>query len=216
MSVDTEEARFKPALLVVDFQNDFCPKPNPDGKDGALVVAGGRDILEPVNDLLSLPFALKVATQDWHPPDHCSFVGHGGGWPVHCVQGSDGANLVDGLALDKFDLTIKKGRNKDCEMYSAFYDDNHNEDSGLADKLREAEITDVYVVGLAADYCVKCTALHAAEVGFKTVVVEEATRAVYPTTSNWQRSLRESEFKVEVVNMGGHHVQKVHQMPSRT
>ncbi|KAK5987067.1 Nicotinamidase [Cladobotryum mycophilum] len=201
---------FKPALIVVDFQEDFCPS------NGSLAVPGGRDIAPIVNALLDLPFALKIATRDWHPRDHVSFAANHPGaapftsnytivnpadaaenytttlWPVHCVQGSSGAQLVPELNLREVDAVIDKGMNPTVEMYSAFYDPFRISDSGLAGMLHAAGITDVYVVGLAFDYCVKATAEHALGEGFGTYVVGEGTRAVDPgrwegVRGSWRR-----------------------------
>ncbi|KAF1990444.1 Isochorismatase hydrolase [Aulographum hederae CBS 113979] len=194
---------FKPALIVVDMQEDFCP-PN-----GSLAVPEGRDIIPLLNTLLTLPFHLKIATKDFHPPNHISFasnhpppnnipfastitIGNPSNpsetettrlWPVHCVQGTPGASLVPSLALDKLDRIVEKGQDPLVEMYSAFsapFSDPRLSscDSGLAEILRKEGVSHVYVCGLAFDYCVKFTALDAAREGFETVVVGEATRVV--------------------------------------
>jgi len=237
---------FKPALLVVDFQNDFCPVSTHPREvwlqthcfqGGALAVPDGDLIADPVNKLLKLPFAFKVATQDWHPPKHISFAANhdpplepytgqysiphptnpakepqtNTAWPTHCLQNSHGAKLVDGLKVDLLDETIQKGKNPDCEMYSVFYDNFHVEDSGLAAKLRSRGITDVFVVGLAADFCVKWTAIHAAQENFRTVVVEEATKQVIEK-SNWREELKEAG--VHIVSMAGPEVGRVSQVSS--
>ncbi|KIW55145.1 hypothetical protein PV05_07451 [Exophiala xenobiotica] len=201
----------RPALIVVDLQNDFCPP------DGSLAVTGGRDIVPLVNRLLASPkFALKVATQDWHPKDHVSFAANHVApnnrpfesfidmknlvankpeqtmkqrlWPVHCVQQTNGAEIIDEIDLSKIDTTVKKGMDSRVEMYSAFSDSFGNMTAGaggvnldLADLLRARKITHVYVVGLAGDYCVKDTALGSAKAGFTTYVIEEAQRCVDPT-----------------------------------
>lgn len=196
---------FKPALIIVDLQEDFCP-PN-----GSLAVQGGRDIVPLVNELLDLPFALKVATKDFHPQDHISFASNHAAphnvpftstitihnplnpeesqttqlWPDHCVQGTRGAELLPELDTSKLDHVIEKGQDKRVEMYSAFADPFRKPTvarSDLAQVLHGAEVTDVFVVGLAADYCVKFTALDAAQEGFSTWVVEAATRPVDPTS----------------------------------
>jgi len=175
-------------------------------------VKGGRDISPVVNELLSLPFTLKVATKDFHPKDHISFASNHPPpnnvpfvteitianpynptetettllWPDHCIQGTKGAELVPELDASKVQHVIEKGQDKRVEMYSAFAAPFSNpvvSCSGLADTLKEAGVTHVYVVGLAMDYCVKFTALDAAKEGFSTYVVHEGTRAVDPT--NW-------------------------------
>jgi len=196
---------FVPALIVVDFQEDFCP-PN-----GSLAVANGRAIAPVVNSLLNFPFRIKVATKDWHPPDHISFASNhpapdnvpfvstttinnplGGSetettllWPVHCVQETKGAELVPELNVAKIDRIVEKGTDKRVEMYSAFsapFRAPVVANSGLTQILNDANITHVYVVGLAADYCVKATALDAAREGFTTFVIEEGTKPVDPAS----------------------------------
>ncbi|KHN94693.1 nicotinamidase [Metarhizium album ARSEF 1941] len=194
---------FKPALIIVDFQEDFCP-PN-----GALAVPSGRAIANLINSLLALPFALKIATRDWHPPAHVSFASNHPSaapftsraaihhpsdpsrsytttlWPVHCVQDTPGAQLVPELDLSRVHLVVDKGQDPRVEMYSAFHDPFRVSDSGLASKLKDHHITHVYVVGLAADFCVRATAQDAADQGYKTYIVEEATKPVMPDT--WEQ-----------------------------
>jgi nicotinamidase-related amidase len=174
-------------------------------------VDGGRDIVPIINELLSLPFQLKVATKDFHPQDHISFASNHSApnnkpfestvtiknphnpeesqetrlWPNHCVQGTKGAELVSALDVSRVDHIVEKGQDKRVEMYSAFADPFTNPcvaRSDLAEKLRDADVTDVFVVGLAADYCVKCTAIDSAKEGFKTWVIGDATKAVDPSS----------------------------------
>jgi nicotinamidase-related amidase len=175
-------------------------------------VQDGRDIAPVVNSLLKLPFHLKVATKDWHPQDHISFASNHAApnnvaftteisitnpsddtqtettrlWPDHCVQGTKGAELVPELDIGRIDHVVEKGQDQRVEMYSAFADpfETHVSKSGLEDKLKAANITHVYCVGLAMDYCVKYTALDAAKAGFKTYVVSEGTKAVNP--ADWE------------------------------
>ncbi|KND88347.1 Nicotinamidase [Tolypocladium ophioglossoides CBS 100239] len=187
---------FKPALIIVDFQEDFCP-PN-----GSLAVPNGRSVAPVVNHLLTLPFSLKLAPRDWHPPNHTSFAANHGDsppftssttvihpsdpsrsytttlWPVHCVQGTPGAQLVPELDVARVHAVIDKGMDPRVEMYSAFYDPFHVSDSGIAERLRAEGVTDVFVVGLATDFCVKATAEHALEEGFRSYIVEEGTKPV--------------------------------------
>ena len=189
-----------------------------------------------VNRLLRLPgFATKIATKDWHPADHISFAANHPSatpfvdvykvvnpfnadesyetrlWPVHCVAGTAGAQLVPGLEVSRADRVLEKGLDARVEMYSAFYDPfaaPRVSDSGLAGALREARVTDVYVVGLAADYCVLHTALDARKEGFTVYVVEEGTRAVDP--GDWPRHRRElEEAGVRVVSVDGAEVARV-------
>ncbi len=174
----------------------------------------------------------KIATKDWHPADHISFASNHPGkapytdtitivnpsntsetyetrlWPDHCIQNTKGAGLIPELDMSKIDKIVEKGQTKDIEMYSAFYDPLEHPriaDSGLAGALKEKDITHIFVVGLAFDYCVKCTAVDAAKEGFKTVVVAEGTRAVDPTV--WDEVKAELKSKgVEVVGLYGEEV----------
>lgn len=231
MASSPSKADFKPALVIVDVQEDFCP-PN-----GALAVQDGRAIVPTVNRLLALPFALKVATKDFHPPDHVSFASNHAApdnvpfvttitianplnpaetqttrlWPDHCVQGTPGAELIPELDAARVTDVVEKGQDKRVEMYSAFCDPFRRPTvarSGLADLLRGAGVSDVFVVGLAMDYCVKFTALDAAREGFKTVVVTEGTKAVDP--GRWGEAQKELEDAgVRLVSVDGEEVKKV-------
>lgn len=203
---------------------------------------GGRDIAPVVNELLSLPFTLKVATKDFHPEDHISFASNHPPpnnlpfvteitianpynpsetettrlWPNHCVQGTKGAELVPELDASKVQHIIEKGQDKRVEMYSAFAAPFSNpvvSRSSLADTLRDAGVTHVYVVGLAMDYCVKFTALDAAKEGFSTYVVYEGTKAVDPT--NWDNVRSQLEKAgVQMVSTGGEEVGEVKKLAS--
>jgi nicotinamidase-related amidase len=202
-----------------------------------LAVGQGRDIAPVVNELLGLPFVVKVATKDFHPQDHISFASNHPPpnnipfeseivitnpynlsetettrlWPDHCVQGTKGSELVPELDLPKIDHIIEKGQDKRVEMYSAFADPFLNptvSKSKLADTLKEAGVTHVYVVGLATDYCVKFTAIDSAKEGFKTYVIREGTRPVDPASFTDVESVL-SKADVQVVNFHGDEVQKV-------
>jgi nicotinamidase/pyrazinamidase len=151
------------ALIVVDVQNDFCP-------GGALPVTAGDQIIDSVNRLAAQA-PLVIATRDWHPPDHGSFAGQGGMWPVHCVSDTPGAQLHPDLRL-RIDAIVDKGQERESEGYSAF------ENPMLERLLRERDVDTVHVVGLALDYCVKATAMDARKAGFNVTVHREATRAV--------------------------------------
>lgn len=242
----TANTAFKPALIIVDVQEDFCPPvKTPQStitnrsltrqQHGSLAVPEGRDIIPTINKLLQLPFILKVATKDWHPADHISFASNHTNkkpfvdfttiinpanpaetyesrlWPDHCIQNTPGAELIPELELGKVDKVVEKGQRKEVEMYSAFYDPLEKprcSDSGLADVLREKGVSDVYVVGLAFDYCVKATALDAAKEGFKTWIIKEGTRPV--DGEQWEAVVAELKGKgVEVVGLGGEDVEKV-------
>jgi nicotinamidase-related amidase len=198
-------------------------------------VQGGRDITPTVNKLLDLPFVIKVATKDWHPPSHISFASNHKDkqpftdyvtivnpanreetyetrlWPVHCVQGTPGAELVPELDVGKVDKIIEKGQDERVEMYSPFFDPFEKPrgcDSGLAGILKEKGVTDVYVVGLAADYCVLNCAKDALKEGFKTFIVEQGTRAVDP--EGWPR-VRQGlvDIGIEVVDVQSDKVQRL-------
>ena len=177
------------ALLVTDFQNDFTP-------GGALAVEGGDEIAEQINRLAER-FELVIATRDWHPPDHGSFVGvevdpeRWDGtdppsiWPVHCVAGSEGAQLYPKLDRSKLDFVLDKGQDPNSQGYSSFHG------SGLAQLLRERGVDRLYVTGLTTDYCVKNSVLDAIREGFDVVVVEDAIRAVNVKEGDGDRALEE-------------------------
>jgi nicotinamidase/pyrazinamidase len=160
------------ALLIVDFQNDFVP-------GGALPVVGGDEISEPLNRLLD-KFDLVIATRDWHPPNHSSFVS---AWPVHCVQGTPGAELHASLDRDGLDIVVDKGQDPVSEGYSAF------QDTGLAELLRSRGVDRLYVGGLATDYCVKQSVLDALCLGFDVVVIADAIRGVEQETGDSARAI---------------------------
>jgi nicotinamidase/pyrazinamidase len=167
------------ALVIVDFQNDFCP-------GGALAVPDGDAIAVRINDLAaSDAFDLVVATRDWHPADHSSFAEHGGPWPVHCVAGTPGAELHEALDPTPIDAVVDKGQDRETDGYSGF------EATELASLLREHGIDHVTVVGLATDYCVKNTALDALREGFSVTVDSTATRGVDVEPDDSARALAE-------------------------
>ncbi|CAO3687921.1 unnamed protein product [Umbelopsis ramanniana] len=186
----------KTALIVVDVQNDFM-------ETGSLPVATASEILPVVNQLINgikERGGLVVATQDWHPPNHISFASNTPNgkvfetktmeyegetfaqqlWPDHCVQNSKGAEFTDGLETSKFDIVVRKGTNPSVDSYSGFADNKYFEITELAKHLFTRQIETVIVVGLAADFCVKETALDARKFGFRTILVKEGTRGVVP------------------------------------
>lgn len=173
------------ALILVDIQNDFAPT-------GALPVPEGDQVVPVVNNLMD-KFELVVATQDWHPRDHKSFAVHHHKnpgeiillngitqilWPVHCVQGSKGAEFIPGLNMKKTARVFKKGQDREVDSYSGFFDNGRKKDTGLGDYLKEQGVATVYITGLALDVCVKFTALDAHALGFDTKVIIDATRPV--------------------------------------
>ncbi len=175
------------ALILVDIQVDFLP-------GGALAVPDGDAILAPVLALIdSGRFDTIVATQDWHPAGHESFASvHGKPigtvvdlhglpqvlWPDHCVQGTPGAAFAPTLPVDRIDAVFQKGTHLQTDSYSGFFDNGHRHNTGLADWLRLRGVTEVTVVGLATDYCVKWTALDALREGFSVRLVREGCRGV--------------------------------------
>jgi nicotinamidase/pyrazinamidase len=160
------------ALILVDIQNDFCP-------GGALGVPDGDAVVAVANDLLPR-FATVALTQDFHPPGHSSFAAQGGPWPDHCVQGTPGAALHAALRWEGHDGTTQvfpKGTAMGADSYSGFADDDGG-DTGLSAWLRGHDVDQVVVLGLATDYCVKATVLHALDHGFGVTVVVDGCRGV--------------------------------------
>ena len=174
------------ALILVDIQNDFIP-------GGALPVPEGDQVV-PIANRLQPRFDLVVATQDWHPADHGSFAANHPGkqpgdiieldglrqilWPVHCVQKTPGAAFVTGLSTRAIAGVFQKGTDPRIDSYSGFFDNGHRKATGLYDFLKARKVTDVFISGLATDYCVKFTALDAKTLGFKTHLIEDACRGV--------------------------------------
>lgn len=163
------------ALLIVDFQNDFAP-------GGALAVRGGDEIAAPI-ERLAEALDVVVATRDWHPPDHDSFAAQGGPWPVHCVRGTRGAEFHPAMHGIEIDAVVDVGRERDEEGYSGF------ENSDLAAILRDRNVDEVVVCGLATDYCVRASAIDACREGFEVTVVEDAIRAVEVNEGDSRRAL---------------------------
>ena len=174
------------ALILVDIQNDFLP-------GGALAVPEG-DVIVPIVNRLQAVFPLVVATQDWHPADHGSFAANHPGqavfsqidlnglpqtlWPVHCVQGTPGAELAAGLHRERIAKIFPKGTEAGIDSYSGLFDNVHRKSTGLGEWLKAKEVAEVFVCGLATDYCVKFTALDAADAGFRTCFIQDASRGV--------------------------------------
>jgi nicotinamidase/pyrazinamidase len=169
------------ALVIIDVQNDFTP-------GGALGVPEGDAVVAHVNDLIaSGRFDVVLATRDWHPEDHSSFdtADPPGPWPVHCVQGTFGAELHADLDHAGIHRVVDKGHHRDTEGYSAF------DETGLAAGLRDAGVERVTVVGLATDYCVRATALDALREGFAVTVDTAGTRPVDVRPGDGERALDE-------------------------
>ena len=186
-------------LVLVDLQNDFLP-------GGALAVPGGDTVI-PITNQIQDMFPLVVATQDWHPANHGSFAANHPGkklfdqidlnglpqtlWPVHCVKGTHGADLAPGLKRDRIVKVIQKGTDAGVDSYSGFFDNGHRRGTGLEEWLRENAAREVFVCGLATDYCVKFTALDAAGLGLKTHFIEDASRGVNLQPGDIERAIEE-------------------------
>jgi nicotinamidase/pyrazinamidase len=155
------------ALLIIDVQNDFTPPA------GALAVPAGDEVIAPINELAaSGRFRLIIATRDWHPPDHSSFLSQGGIWPEHCVRGTPGAQLHPRLNQGHIDRVLDKGTSTAGPGYSAF------ESSELDALLREHGVERVTVTGLATEFCVLHTARDALAAGLGVTIATEAVRGI--------------------------------------
>jgi len=186
-------------LILVDLQNDFLP-------GGALAVAEGDQVIPLANRLQPL-FDLVVATQDWHPTEHGSFASQHPGkkpgqmvqlgglpqvlWPAHCVRGTPGAAFAPGLNIRRISKVFPKGTDPQIDSYSGFFDNGHRKATGLGDYLKSQEVTAVYLVGLATDYCVKATALDARSLGFETCLIADACRGVNLQPGDVDRAIAE-------------------------
>lgn len=187
------------ALILVDLQNDFVP-------GGALAVPDGDQVI-PLANRLQPHFDLVVAMQDWHPPNHVSFADNHPGkhvgdmieaegieqilWPVHCVQRTPGAEFVSTLDTSRIDRIVHHGDNPNIDGYSGFYDNARRHGTGLDAYLREHGVADVYLLGLATDFCVKYTTLDACRLGFHTFVIADACRGVDLQPGDVDRALDE-------------------------
>jgi len=183
---ETFAARGDDALLVVDVQNDFV-------RGGALAVPDGEAIVPLANRLIGA-FSQVALTQDWHPAGHASFASsHPGAqpfdaiampygeqtlWPDHCVQGTPGAALVTGLAIDRAFVVLRKGIHAAVDSYSAFLEADRRTTTGLGAMLKARGVARVFICGLATDFCVAFSAVDARAAGFETFVIEDACRAI--------------------------------------
>lgn len=167
------------ALIIVDLQNDFCP-------GGALAVPNGDQVVEPLNRIIPF-FRTIVTSQDWHPANHCSFKEQGGLWPPHCIAGEPGAELRNDLRVPAETIAIRKAGTAALDAYSSF------DGTGLADRLRQANVQRIFVAGLATDYCVKATVLDGLKEGFTVAVLQDAVRAVNMQPGDGDRALNEMQ-----------------------
>ena len=198
------------ALIVIDIQNDFCP-------GGALAVAGGDAIIAPVNRLINMAPHV-ILTQDWHPKGHSSFASQHEGrtpfetvtmdygaqtlWPDHCVQGSSGAAFHPDLDWTRAEMVIRKGFRRHIDSYSAFFENDRTTPTGLGGALRDRGITDLYMVGLATDFCVAFSALDAARLGFHCSVVTDCCRAIDLDGSLATMQARMQDAGVSLISSG--------------
>lgn len=174
------------ALIIVDIQYDFLP-------GGALAVADGDLIIPKINSLMPL-FGCIVLTQDWHPQNHTSFASNNAGkqpydivqmdygsqvlWPDHCVQGTKGAEFHHKLNVVSANLIIRKGFRPHIDSYSTFFENDRKTTTGLHGYLQERGVNEIYLCGIATDFCVNYSALDARKLGYKVHVVEDAVKGI--------------------------------------
>lgn len=187
------------ALLIIDMQNDFM-------KNGSLEVPDANQLIKPINELMELNWGTIIASKDWHPSNHISFASNHKNytvfqeiilkngqkqtlWPNHCVQNTKGAEIHKELNYSKINNIVLKGENPNVDSYSAFFDNNHEVKTNLDSLLKENSITDIYLVGLAAEFCVLYSAIDGANLGYKTHYVLDATRFIEP--SNEKKLLKQ-------------------------
>ena len=187
------------ALILVDLQSDFLP-------GGALPVPHGDKVIPLANEL-QRRFDLVVATKDWHPPDHGSFATNHLGkepgdriildgveqilWPVHCVQNTHGAEFAPSFDTSRVAHVFHKGINPRIDSYSTFFDNAHRRRTGLGEYLKERSINDIYLLGLALDYCVKYSALDARHLGFNTHIILDGCRGIGLDPGDLDRAIDE-------------------------
>ena len=199
MVVTVDPGKLMDALILIDLQYDFMP-------GGALAVPRGDEVV-PVANRLAEHFELVVASQDWHPPDHRSFASQHPGkkpgdvidiegleqhlWPDHCVQNTHGAELHKDLDQSRIERVFKKGQDPSVDSYSAFFDNAHRRETGLNDFLRQKGVINVFLMGLATDYCVRFTALDALLAGFEVAVLGDGCRGIDAKPGDVENSIRQ-------------------------
>jgi len=187
------------ALIIVDLQNDFLP-------GGALPVSHGHEVIPLANELQQR-FELVLATQDWHPPNHGSFAANHRGkkpgdrimldgieqilWPVHCVQNTKGAEFAPSFDTSRIAHIFHKGIDPKIDSYSTFFDNAHRRETGLADYLKKRAINEIYLMGLALDYCVKYSTLDARQLGLNTYVIVDGCRGIELEAGDIERAIDE-------------------------
>lgn len=193
--------RKKPALILVDLQNDFFP-------GGALPVKEANQIFPLANELQEY-FPLIIASKDWHPKNHKSFASihpkhqlydvidlHGFAqvlWPDHCIQGSNGSEFHSKLNTKNIHKIIYKGTNTEIDSYSTFFDNEHKKDTGLNQYLKDQKVTEIYIMGLATDYCVLYSVSDARKLGWKTSVVQDGCFGIEKNPGDIKKAFEEME-----------------------
>tara|TARA_Y100000034_G_scaffold137015_1_gene218492 strand:- start:2561 stop:3157 length:597 start_codon:yes stop_codon:yes gene_type:complete len=190
------------ALIIVDIQNDFC-------EGGSLAVPEANSIIPYVNSIMD-NYDLVVSTLDYHPQNHKSFASNNGKevgelidlngldqvmWPDHCVEGTYGVELHKDINSKKINKYFKKGQNPEVDSYSGFFDNDKKSSTGMGEWLKEKGVTDIEVVGLALDYCVKATAIDAVNLGFKTSLLTKGTKAVNINPEDGDNAIKELKEK---------------------
>jgi nicotinamidase/pyrazinamidase len=176
------------AFLGIDLQNDFG---NP---KGSLYVKGGEELAIIAGNIISeFGGELIYWTRDYHPANHCSFKVNGGNWPRHCIKGTWGAKFLENLAIDPKDEFVMKGVYTHVDSYSGFFDNQKEKQTELDEILKGQYITQLFVMGLATDYCVKFTVLDAIELGYKVFVYLPGCRAVNITPGDGEKAVKEME-----------------------
>ena len=201
----TRNKKINSALIIIDVQNDFCT-------GGALAVKDGEKIIESINTVQE-EFDTIILTQDWHPKEHSSFASSHNAevysnvemdygsqilWPNHCIQGSIGANFHRNLNTDKCALIIRKGYNPKIDSYSAFFENDKKTSTGLEGYLIKKEITQLYMCGLAFDYCVFYSALDGKNLGFDVFVFQDLTKSINLNNSKniAEKTMRKAGIKL--------------------
>ncbi|MBP9791966.1 MAG: bifunctional nicotinamidase/pyrazinamidase [Rickettsiales bacterium] len=194
-------------LIIVDVQNDFLP-------GGSLAVPNGNEIISIINGLIP-KYDLVIATKDYHPRDHKSFASQHKNykpgdtvilngirqilWPDHCIQNTYGSDIAKSLNSSNVDHIIYKGTNKEIDSYSAFFDNNHQNTTGLHEYLQNKKIQNLDIVGLATDYCVKYTVLDALELEYNVRVITSACKGIDLTPGDIKKSLEEMKTKGAII-----------------
>ncbi|KAL4445941.1 hypothetical protein ABPG74_010933 [Tetrahymena malaccensis] len=205
----------KTALIIVDIQNDFC-------EGGSLAVPGSQKVINQVNQIRqNHHFDVIIATKDYHPANHISFAASHPGekaftnltlpngkvqelWPIHCAAGTSGSDFHKDLVIQPSDQIILKGQDVNIDSYSGF--GSQGEDTGLLQYLKQQEVSTVYCVGLAYDFCVGSTAIDSAKNGFKTYLVEDATGSISDESVKSMQK-RFEEFGDKIVLINSHQIQ---------